>query len=115
MGHMFSLILSREITDNESAILREAGCADAVLVADLHPTKADVSVTKMDFDDATSPSLAEAIEAALEAVKVIPDLTVPSLVVPAQPAKSVGDESSAEEARAQESEVVASESSAATD
>jgi hypothetical protein len=109
MGHMFSLVLSREITDHESAILKEAGCAGAVLVTNLHPTKADVNVTKMDFDDTTSPSLAEAIEAALEAVKVIPDLTVPSLTVPAQPTKSAGDESSA----GQESEVVASESSTA--
>jgi hypothetical protein len=33
-----------------------------------------------------SPSLAEAIESALEAVKEVPGLSVPGLTVPAQPA-----------------------------
>jgi hypothetical protein len=86
MGHKFSLVLSREITEGESAILQDAGPAGAVFMTDSHPTKADVTVTKIDFDDTASPSLAEAIEAALAAVKTVPDVTVPSLVVPAQPA-----------------------------
>jgi hypothetical protein len=85
MGHKFSLFLSREITDDESATLREAGCASAVFTADSHPTSPEKKVTKMNFDDEVSPSLAEAIEAALEAVKTIPGLTVPSFTVPAQP------------------------------
>ncbi|QKG19170.1 hypothetical protein [Actinomadura verrucosospora] len=86
MGHKFSLVLSREITDEESAILREAGCACATFGPDSLPTDASVPVTKMDFDDTESPSLAEAIESALEAVKKVPDLSVPGLTVPAVPA-----------------------------
>lgn len=85
MGHVFSLVLSREITDDESAILREAGCAGAVFSTDSLPTNAEVTVTKMDFDDTVSPSLAEAIESALEAVKKVPELSVPGLTVPAVP------------------------------
>ena len=83
MGHIFSLVLSRVISDDESAILRDKGCACAVFGTDSLPTNAEVTVTKMDFDDTVSPSLAEAIESALEAVKEVPDLTVPGLTVPA--------------------------------
>jgi hypothetical protein len=86
VGYKFTLVLSREINDDESAILREAGCESATFGPDSLPTNADVPVTKMDFDDATSPSLAEAIESALEAVKKVPELSVPGLTVPAQPA-----------------------------
>ncbi|MBO2456920.1 hypothetical protein [Actinomadura violacea] len=86
MGHKFSLVLSREITDEESAILRDAGCACATFGPDSLPTDASVPVTKMEFDDTESPSLAEAIESALEAVKKVPDLSVPGLTVPAVPA-----------------------------
>jgi hypothetical protein len=90
VGHKFSLVLNREITDDESAALREAGCAEAVFCTDSHPTNPDLPVTKMDFDDETSPSLAEAIESALEAVKKVqvPDLSVPGLTVPAQPVEA---------------------------
>jgi hypothetical protein len=90
VGHKFSLVLNREITDDESAALREAGCAGAVFCTDSHPTNPDLPVTKMDFDDEASPSLAEAIESALEAVKKVdvPDLSVPGLTVPAQPVES---------------------------
>jgi hypothetical protein len=86
VGFKFTLVLSREITDDESAILRKAGCSEAVFGPDTLPTNAEVSVTKMDFDDTISPSLAEAIEAALESVKQVPELSVPGLTVPAQPA-----------------------------
>lgn len=86
MGYKFSLVLSREITDDESAILKEAGCSTAVFGTDSLPTNAETIVTKMDFDDTISPTLAEAIESALEAVKNVPDLSVPGLTVPAQPA-----------------------------
>jgi hypothetical protein len=85
MGHKFSLVLSRVITDEESAVLADAGCSCAVFGADTLPTNAEVPVTKMDFDDLESPSLAEAIEAALEAVKTVPELSVPGLIVPAVP------------------------------
>lgn len=86
MGFKFSLVLSREITDDESAVLQEAGCAGAVFATGSLPTNAEVAVTKMDFDDTLSSSLAAAIESALEAVKKVPDLGVPGLNVPAQPA-----------------------------
>jgi hypothetical protein len=87
VGYKFTLVLSREVTDDESATLRESGCADAVFGPDTLPANADVPVTKMDFDDTSSPTLAVAIESALEAVKKVPDLSVPGLTVPAQPAE----------------------------
>jgi hypothetical protein len=86
VGHRFSLVLSREITDQESTILQDAGCGDAIFATDSLPADADVPVTKVDFDDSVSPSLAEAIGSALEAVKKVPDLSIPVLTVPAQPA-----------------------------
>jgi hypothetical protein len=92
VGYKFSLVLSREITDDESAILKDAGCSSAVFGTDSLPTNADTIVTKMDFDDTISPTLAEAIESALEAVKSVPDLSVPGLTVPAQPAGPIGEE-----------------------
>jgi hypothetical protein len=110
VGHKFSLVLSREITNDESAILQEAGCAGAVFMTDSHPTNADVTVTKIDFHDTASPSLVEAIETALEAVKTVPDLTVPGLMVPAQPAD---EEALVEEAPVQESEAAAGENTVA--
>ena len=92
MGYKFTLVLSREITDDESVVLKEAGCTAAVFGTDSLPTDADTIVTKMDFDDTISPTLAEAIESALEAVKNVPDLSVPGLTVPAQPAGPVVDD-----------------------
>jgi hypothetical protein len=85
VGHVFSLVLSREINDEESAVLREAGFADAVFTTDALPTNAEVVVTKIDFDDTASETLAAAIESALETVKKVPDLSVPGLTVPAVP------------------------------
>lgn len=92
VGYKFSLVLSREITDEESAVLQEMNCSPAIFGSDSLPTNAEVTVTKMDFDDTSSPSLAEAIESALEAVKNVPDLTVPGLTVPAQPAGPLDEE-----------------------
>ena len=86
MGYKFTLILNREVTDEESAALRETGCADAIFGSDTLPTNAEVPVTKMDFDTTSSPTLAEAIQAGLDAVMKVPDLSVPGLNVPAQPA-----------------------------
>jgi hypothetical protein len=86
VGYKFTLVLSREITDEESAILQDAGCADAIFGPDSLPTNAEIPVTKMDFDDTSSPSLAEAIQSGLDAVKKVPELSVPGLTVPAQPA-----------------------------
>lgn len=93
MGYKFSLVLSREVTDDESAILRGAGCEGAVFGTDTLPTNADITVTKMDFDDTASPSLADAIQSALDAVKSVPELSVPGLTVPAQPAGPSAEES----------------------
>lgn len=86
MGYKFTLILSREITDEEKEILKGAGCEGAVFGTDSLPTNAKVTVTKMEFDDTSSPSLAEAIQSGLDAAGKVPDLTVPGLTVPAQPA-----------------------------
>jgi len=86
VGFKFTLVLSREITDEESVILLEANNAVPHFGSDTLPTNADVPVTKMDFDDTISPSLEEAIESALGSVKKVPELGVPGLTVPAQPA-----------------------------
>jgi hypothetical protein len=92
VGYKFTLILNREVTDEESAALREAGCADAVFGSDTLPTNAEIPVTKMDFDTTSSPTLAEAIQAGLDAVMKVPDLSVPGLNVPAQPAGPATEE-----------------------
>jgi hypothetical protein len=92
VGYKFTLVLSREITDEESAILQDAGCAGAIFGPDSLPTNAEIPVTKMDFDDTSSPSLAEAIQSALDAVKKVPELSVPGLTVPAQPAGPLAED-----------------------
>ncbi|BBB02224.1 hypothetical protein RVR_9996 [Actinacidiphila reveromycinica] len=95
MGFKFTLILNREITEQETADLRDAGCAQAEFSTDTLPTDASVTVARLDFDDTESTSLAEAIEAGLEAVKKVPELSVPGLNVPAQPAHLESDEEQA--------------------
>src|ERR1700722_615124 len=87
MGFEFSLLLSREISKEELSDLLDSGCSGVVFTTDTLPPNAEVTVTKMDFDDTVSPSLAEAIESALEAVKKLPDLSASGLIVPAQPAE----------------------------
>jgi hypothetical protein len=96
MGYKFSLALSREVTDSESVVLQKEGCAGAVFSTGSHPANPEVVVTQVDFDDMVSPTLAEAIESALEAVKKVPDLSVPGLTVPAQPAEPPAAETSQE-------------------
>jgi hypothetical protein len=85
VGYKFTLVLDREITADESIILREASCPDAVFGSDTLPTNPDVPVSKMDFDTTSFPTLAEAIQAGLDAVMKVTDLSVSSLSVPAQP------------------------------
>jgi hypothetical protein len=51
VGHKFSLVLSRVLTDDESSVLLNAGCAGAVFATDSLPTNAGVTVTKMDFEE----------------------------------------------------------------
>lgn len=91
MGYRFSLVLSREITDSETVVLREAAYADPIFTTDSHPANPAVKVAKVDFDDTVSPSLGEGIELALAAVKSVPGLSVPGLSVPAQPAQDLAE------------------------
>jgi hypothetical protein len=93
MSYEFTLVLNREITDEESDELRRGGCAGATLAPDVLPTNAEVSVTRLDFET-DGPSLAEVITLALEAVQTVPGLKAASLRVPAQP----GGESPEEDA-----------------
>ncbi|MDT0444143.1 hypothetical protein [Streptomyces johnsoniae] len=98
MGHRYSLILDREITEQEAVTLKEKSQADISLASDTLPTNAEVPVTRISFEDEVTPTLAEAIEAGFEAVKAIPGLAVPGLRVPAQPAAAEGgEEETAEE------------------
>jgi hypothetical protein len=92
LGHKYSLILSREITQEESEILRESGCYGATFVTDSLPTDLDVKVTKVDVDDTVSESLEKAIESGLEAAKKVPELSVPGLHVPALPVEKKADQ-----------------------
>jgi hypothetical protein len=89
VGHKFSLVLNREVTEDESVILKEASYDRAIFTIDSLPANADVAVTRMDFDDAVSSSLGEAIGSALIAVNKVPDLSVPCLTVPSQPVEGV--------------------------
>jgi hypothetical protein len=84
MGFRYTLVLSRMISDEESAILREAGCAGAVFAEDSLPTNAEMPVTRVDVDDCVSASLEAAIKAGLAAVQEVPDLSVPGLTVEPQ-------------------------------
>ncbi|MCA2217184.1 hypothetical protein [Jidongwangia harbinensis] len=87
MGNKFTLVLNREITDDELQTLRDAG-VDAVVGRETSRGADDVKVTKLDFDTDVWPSLTEAIQSSLDAVTAIPELSVPTLTVPAQ---QVGD------------------------
>jgi hypothetical protein len=87
MGYQFTLTLNRKINDDESTVLQEAGCVDASISTVPYPTgdDPDLIVTQFDFDDTTSPTLEAAITQALEAVSVVPDLSVATFSAPAQP------------------------------
>jgi hypothetical protein len=87
MGYEFTLTLNRKITDDESAALFKSGCDGASLTTVPYPTGADpdLIVTQLDFDDKESATLEVAITVALEAVKVVPDLSVATFSAPAQP------------------------------
>ncbi|WP_018216049.1 hypothetical protein [Salinispora vitiensis] len=96
MGHHFSLILQRVITEQESVTLKEKSAANVSFASAALPTDATVSVTRVTFEDDVTPTLAEAIEAGFEAVKSIPDISIPGLSVPAQPSAAEADEVPAE-------------------
>ena len=92
MGHKYSLILSREITHEESVTLQESGCYGATFATDSLPTDPKAKVTRVDIDDTVSPSLEKAIESGLEAAKKVPELGVPGLNVPALPVEKKADQ-----------------------
>lgn len=84
MGYKFTLVLSREINDDESKSLQKTGCPDATITTTAHPTNAGFLVTQIDIDTEAA-SLAVAIQSALDAVKKVSDLSASSLIVPPQP------------------------------
>jgi hypothetical protein len=85
MGYKFTLVLSREITEEEISALKDAGCPDSAISMTELPTAEKEPATQMEFDTEASKTLAGAMEMALDAVKTIPDLRPFSLEVPAQP------------------------------
>ena len=95
MGYEFTLTLNRVITDEESLALREGGCAGATITSASLPPDGLV-VTQLDFDE-EAPNLADAIQSALDAVKVVPSLRVDSLDVPPQPSGLPDDDEVATE------------------
>jgi hypothetical protein len=88
VGYKFSLVLSREVTtEAESAALLgaampEGSSTGVVFTTDLLPANAKITVTKINFNDRVSPSLAGAIET----VNTMPGLSGPVLTAPVQPA-----------------------------
>lgn len=90
MVFRFSLVLSREVTEQEMVVLKEASSADLSFTADTLPTDSAIAVTRVAFEDEAVPTLAAAIEAGFDTVKTIPDLTIPGLNVPAQHAVAEG-------------------------
>jgi hypothetical protein len=85
MGYKFTLVLSREITEEEIGVLTDAGCPDSAISTAELPTAGKEPATQMEFDTEASETLAGAMEMALDAVKTIPDLRPFTLEVPAQP------------------------------
>lgn len=92
MAYQFSLILNRELTESETATLKEATGADLSFVCDTLPTNAEVPVTRIDFADEVASTLVVAIESGFAIVKEIPELSIPGLRVPAQPAVAPTEE-----------------------
>jgi len=85
MGYKFTLVLSREITEEEVSALKDAGCPDSAISMTELPTAEKEPATQMEFDTEASKTLAGAMEMALDAVKTIPGLRPFTLEVPAQP------------------------------
>jgi hypothetical protein len=85
MGYKFTLVLSREITEEEVSALKDAGCPDSAISMTELPTAEKEPATQLEFDTEASDTLAGAMEMALDAVKAIPDLRPFTLEVPAQP------------------------------
>jgi hypothetical protein len=85
MSYKFTLVLSREITEEEIGALKDAGCPDSAISTTELPTEGKEPATQMEFDTDASKTLAGAMEMVLDAVQTIPDLRPVTLEVPAQP------------------------------
>jgi hypothetical protein len=85
MSYKFTLVLSREITEEEIGAMKDAGCPDSAISTTELPTAEKEPATQLEFDTDASKTLAGAMEMALDAVKTIPDLRPFTLEVPAQP------------------------------
>jgi hypothetical protein len=94
MSYRFKLLLNRVITDEEFAALGKAGCTGSTMTNVSLPLD-DSAATRIDIDTEAA-NLAEAIQAALDAVKEVPGLIVTTLDVPPQPS-GLPDEDEAEE------------------
>jgi hypothetical protein len=94
MGYEFTLTLNRKITDDEISALMKGGCDGASVTTVPYPTGADpdLIVTQLDFDDKESSTLETAITVALDAITVVPDLSVATFSAPAQPNGMPADE-----------------------
>lgn len=78
----FSAVLTREITEEEFAILQEAGCAGGTLSTSVLPVSDNTVVTQIDFDKAEAETLYDAMQRVLDALTKVPKLSAFSLDVP---------------------------------
>jgi len=78
----FSAVLTREITEEEFAILQEAGCAGGTLSTSVLPVNDNTVVTQIDFDKAEADTLFDAMQRVLDALTKVPKLFAFSLDVP---------------------------------
>lgn len=78
----FSAVLTREITEEEWAILQEAGCAGGTLSTSVLPVSDNTVVTQIDFDQAEADTLYDAMLRVLDALTKLPKLSAFSLDVP---------------------------------
>lgn len=80
----FSAVLTREITEEEWAILQEAGCAGGTLSTSVLPVSDNLVVTQIDFEKAEAETLYDAMLRVLDALTKVPKLSAFSLDVPEQ-------------------------------
>jgi hypothetical protein len=80
----FSAVLTREITEEEWAILQEAGCAGGTLSTSVLPVSDNTVVTQIDFEKAEAETLYDAMLRVLDALTKAPKLSAFSLDVPEQ-------------------------------
>jgi hypothetical protein len=81
MSYEFTLVLNREITDEEARMIRDSVASDFTISQAVSETQDNPTTTQLDFKKDAS-SLEEAITAALEGVRSVPDLSAGSLIVP---------------------------------